>query len=201
MLEVRNMSKSYRGKTVVEPVSFRLAEGKCLGILGENGAGKSTLLRCIAQIERPGTGDILFHGKSVLGDRRFLRRHVGYVPQEEALAPGISVRDQLKLWQSACGGKGKLPEGLIDLLGLESLLPVQTDHLSGGQKRRVSIAMALLPAPDILILDEITNGLDKEYSPRLLDWMEAFLAHGGRALWCSHKGEELERLCTSRLTL
>ena len=195
MFEAKALCKSYRGRQVLSPVSFRLPAGQCLGVAGENGSGKSTLLRLLAQIERPDSGDILFQGRSVLRDRKFLRAHLGYVPQDNELAPGLTAAQQLKLWQSACGHSGPLPGEIVELLGLTELLPVRTEDLSGGMQRRVSIAMALLSQPDILVMDEATTGLDRSYCPRLLDWLESFLARGGRIVWCSHHADELERLC------
>lgn len=201
MFEANALCKSYRGRQVLQPVSFCLPAGQCLGIAGENGSGKSTLLRLLARIENPDSGDILFQGRSVLRDRKFLRAHLGYVPQDNELAPGLTAAQQLKLWQSACGHSGPLPGEIVELLGLTELLPVRTEHLSGGMKRRVSIAMALLSGPDILIMDEATTGLDRSYCPRLLDWLESFLARGGRMVWCSHHADELERLCGSLIRL
>lgn len=201
MFEAKALCKSYRRRQVLSPVSFCLPAGQCLGITGENGSGKSTLLRLLAQIERPDSGDILFQGRSVLRNRKFLRLHLGYVPQDNALAPGLTAAQQLKLWQSACGRSGPLPGEIEELLGLAELLPVRTEDLSGGMQRRVSIAMALLSQPDILVMDEATAGLDRSYCPRLLDWLEAFLAKGGRIVWCSHHAHELERLCGSCIRL
>lgn len=201
MLEAQDLSKSYRGYQALAPISFRLPAGQCLGLVGENGSGKSTLLRLLAQIQRPDSGDILFGGKSVLGDRSFLRSRLGYVPQSSDLAPGLTVTQQLKLWQSACGACGPLPADIMELMGLEELLGKRTDDLSGGMQRRVSIAMALLPRPDILLMDEATTGLDQLYCQRLLEWLEHFLSGGGRLIWCSHHPEEVTRLCGSCLRL
>lgn len=199
MFRVDGVSKSYFGRQVLEPVSFVLPAGCCIGITGENGSGKSTLLRILAQTERPDRGDIRFREASVLGDRQFLRRHVGYVPQGHDLMEELTVSAQLKLWQSACGGRGKLPEEPLALLGIEPMLAKPIHTLSGGMKHRVSIAMALLNQPDILIMDEATTGLDREYCESLLLWLEAYLSRGGRIVWCSHHKQELDRLCGSNL--
>lgn len=201
MLEIRNLCKSYHGRQALSPVSFFLPAGQCLGITGENGSGKSTLLRLLAQIEPPDSGDVLFQGRSVLGDRKFLRSRLGYVPQSVDLMEDLTVRSQLKLWQSACGISGPLPSDIDELLGLTPMMSTPIRTLSGGMQRRVSIAMALLNCPDILIMDESTTGLDREYCLRLLDWLEAFLARGGRLIWCSHQKQELDRLCGSCIRL
>lgn len=201
MLEVRQVCKSYGGRQVLAPVSFLLPPGQCLGLAGSNGSGKSTLLRLVAQIQRPDSGDVLFEGRSVLGDRQFLRRRLGYAPQSAELARELSVAGQLTLWQRACGLTGPLPEDILDLLGLRELLRRPIRALSGGMAQRVSIAMALLPRPDILLMDEATAGLDQGYVPRLLDWLEGFVAGGGSLIWCSHHPAELERLCGAVLRL
>lgn len=195
MLEIDGISKSYFGNPILKPIRFCVPAGCCIGITGENGSGKSTLLRLLAQIERPDAGDIRYHGKSVLGDRGFMRRHVGYVPQGHELLEDLTVRSQLKLWQSACGLSGPLPEEVMNLLGIHAMMKKRIKHLSGGMKRRVSIAMALLSNPDILIMDEATTGLDRAYCEKLMDWLEKYIQQGGRVIWCSHNREELTRLC------
>lgn len=201
MLEARQLCKSYGGRQVLSPVSFLLPPGQCLGLAGSNGSGKSTLLQLLGQVQRPDSGDILFDGRSVLGDRHFLRRQLGYVPQEAALDRELSVRQQLILWQRACDVSGPLPDDILGLLGLEPLLRRPIRALSGGMAQRVSIAMALLIRPRVLLMDEATTGLDRAYVPRLLDWLENFLSGGGSLVWCSHHQEELERLCGAVLRL
>lgn len=201
MLEVRQLCKSYGGRQVLAPISFLLPPGQCLGLAGSNGSGKSTLLRLVAQIQRPDSGDVLYQGRSVLGDRQFLRRRLGYVPQHAELAGELTVRQQLVLWQRACGLTGPLPADILELLGLEELLPRPIRALSGGMAQRASIAMALLSRPQILLMDEATAGLDQSYVPQLLDWLEGFAAGGGSLVWCSHHQEELDRLCGAVLRL
>ena len=201
MLEVRQLCKSYGGRQVLAPISFVLPPGQCLGLAGSNGSGKSTLLRLIAQIERPDGGDVLFQGRSVLGDRRFLREALGYVPQSAELARELTVYQQLCLWQSACGLTGPLPRDVLDLLGLEPLLKKPVRALSGGMAQRVSIALALLSRPRVLLMDEATSGLDQSYVPQLLDWLEGYVSGGGSLVWCSHHPRELERLCGAVLRL
>ena len=201
MLEIDGLCKSYHGRTVLEPVRFFLPGGQCLGITGDNGSGKSTLLRLLAQVEQPDAGQIRFRGRSVMGDRKFMRSCVGYVPQHSDLMEDLTVKQQLELWQSACGLKKPLSQELSDLLGIAPMLDKKIRTLSGGMKRRVSIAMALMGEPELLIMDEATAGLDREYRLGLLCWLEKFLARGGRLLWCSHDPEELDRLCGDRIRI
>ena len=195
MLEVRQLHKSYQGRQVLAPLSFVLPPGQCLGLAGSNGSGKSTLLRLIAQIERADGGDVLYQGRSILGDRLFLRSALGYVPQSAELARELTVRQQLVLWQAACGLSGPLPAGIMELMGLEPLLNQPIRALSGGMAQRVSIALGLLVQPRVLLMDEATSGLDQGYVPQLLDWLEGFVSGGGSLVWCSHHQSELDRLC------
>lgn len=201
MLEVRQLCKSYGGRQVLAPASFVLPPGQCLGLAGSNGSGKSTLLRLIAQIERADGGDVLYQGRSILGDRLFLRSALGYVPQSAELARELTVRQQLVLWQAACGLSGPLPAGIMELMGLEPLLNQPIRALSGGMAQRVSIALGLLAQPRVLLMDEATSGLDQGYVPQLLDWLEGFVSGGGSLVWCSHHQSELDRLCGAVLRL
>lgn len=201
MLEVRQLHKSYQGRQVLAPLSFFLPPGQCLGLAGSNGSGKSTLLRLIAQIERADGGDVLYQGRSILGDRLFLRSALGYVPQSAELARELTVRQQLVLWQAACGLSGPLPAGIMELMGLEPLLNQPIRALSGGMAQRVSIALGLLAQPRVLLMDEATSGLDQGYVPQLLDWLEGFVSGGGSLVWCSHHQSELDRLCGAVLRL
>lgn len=201
MLQVDGLGKSYHGRTVLDSVSFCLPAGFCLGITGGNGAGKSTLLRLIAQIEKPDCGRILYKNQNILGARSFLREHVGYVPQHNDLMEELTVAAQLKLWQSACGLSGPFPEDIMQMLDISPMLKSRIKTLSGGMQRRVSIAMALMNHPKILILDEPTTGLDAAYHQAFLAYLEHFLQRGGRILFCSHDPAELSRLCGSSLHL
>ena len=201
MLEIDGLCKSYGGRQVLEPVRFFLPQGQCIGVVGDNGSGKSTLLRLLAQIEPPDSGDIRFRGSSILGNRSFFRQYVGYVPQHNDLMQDLTVDMQLKLWQSACGRKHPLSRELDDLLGIAPMRKKRIRDLSGGMQRRVSIAMALMSDPKILIMDEATTGLDRDYRQALLNWLESYLAGGGRMVWCSHDPEELDRLCGDRIRI
>ena len=202
MLEVRQLCKSYGGRQVLAPASLVLPPGQCLGLAGSNGSGKSTLLRLLAQIQRPDSGDVRFQGRSVLGDRHFLRQELGYVPQSAELARELTVEQQLDLWRRACDLTGPTPPEVLELLGLEPLQKKPIRALSGGMAQRVSIALALLARPQVLLMDESTAGLDRDYVPRLLDWLEGvYLPGGGSVIWCSHHPAELERLCGAVLRL
>lgn len=103
MFLVREISKAYHRREILRQVSFALPAGHCLGVEGENGSGKSTLLSILAQVNRPDSGDILYQDRSVMGDKAFLRGHLGYVPQSCDLLPDLTAAQQLRLWKAACG--------------------------------------------------------------------------------------------------
>lgn len=201
MLQIDGLCKSYGGRQVLAPVSFFLPQGSCIGITGGNGAGKSTLLRLIAQTEKPDGGNILYRGKSVLRDSAFLRQELGYVPQEPGLMEDMTVGQQLKLWYSACGLGGPLPKDILCLLDVDQLLKSRIATLSGGMRQRVSITMALLNRPSVLLLDEACSGLDEHYRKIFLSFLEEFLTDGGRIVLCTHDKDELRQLCGSTLHL
>lgn len=195
MLEIDSISKSYSGTQILSPISFCLPAGHCIGITGENGSGKSTLLRLLAQVEKPDSGNIRYNSKSILGDRHFLRHHLGYVPQNTDLMEDLTVQSHFQLWQSAYGLQHSVPKEITALLDLEPMMKMKIHHLSGGMKRRVSIATALMHQPEILIMDEATSGLDQEYTARLMTWLEKHLSTNGSIIWCSHHEKELQQLC------
>lgn len=201
MLLVREISKAYHRRQILSGVSFALPAGHCLGVTGENGSGKSTLLSILAQVNTPDSGDILYRGRSVLGDRTFLRQHLGYVPQSCDLLPDLTAKQQLQLWQSACGCREALPGEVAEMLCFRELEKVKIGEMSGGMRRRVNIALALCTDPEILVMDEATTGLDSRFRENLLTYLEGYLKKGGRILWCSHLPEENARLCGTVLPL
>lgn len=201
MLLAREITKSYHHRKILDRISFALPAGHCLGISGENGSGKSTLLSILAQVNRPDSGDILYNGRSVLGDRAFLRQRLGYVPQHCDLFPDLTAQQQLRLWQSACGCREPLPADVAQMLCFRELEKVKISEMSGGMRQRVSIALALCANPEILIMDEATAGLDAHFRESLLTWLEEYMKKGGRLLWCSHLEEENSRLCGTILPL
>ena len=201
MLQAVGLTKRYGKVTALSPVDLTLSEGECLGLAGANGSGKSTLLSLLDQTQRPDGGDILADGKSVLGRRAFVRSQVGYVPQRDALLEDLRVSQQLRLWQGLCGVRGVFPEEILTLLGLLPLLDRPIHTLSGGMKKRVSIAMALVGQPRYLLMDEAFAGLDEEYRGSLTGWLLTFVAQGGALLWCSHESDELRVVCSRVVVL
>ena len=201
MLEAIDLRKSYGGRQVLAPISLKLEPGVCLGLAGPNGSGKSTLISLLSQTLRPDGGDIRWNGESVLGRRRFLRHEMGYVPQHNALLDELTGREQLLFWYRCCACRGPLPREVVELLDLEELYSVRVGRMSGGMRKRLSIGMALLTGPRVLLMDEAFAALDAQYRGRLLDWLKGYRKEGGAILWCSHEREELLELCQRVLVL
>ena len=132
MLVATGITKQYRNKTVLYDASFTLAPGETLGIAGHNGSGKTTLLSIVAQVTKPDAGDILSGGVSILGNRTFLREHMGYIPQHNGLLGDLTVRETLRFWQRAYGLSGPLFTGgsIAGLMGLEGLAAKQVNGLT-----------------------------------------------------------------------
>lgn len=202
VLEAVFLCKQYGDKRALDAVSFQLKAGECLGVAGHNGSGKSTLLSLVAQTIPPDCGQLSYGGTPVLGDRNFARAHIGYVPQQESLLEDVTVEEILRAWQALCA----VPDdsGLREAqswLGLLPLFGKRISALSGGMKKRVSIAMALLNQPDILILDEVSSSLDRKYSQALRAYLKDFLQNGGSVLYCTHQKKDLTELCNRVLIL
>lgn len=163
-ITVNALTKRYRDVTAVNHLSLCVEEGELLSLLGINGAGKSTTVKMLSCLTSPTSGDAFLLGKSILRDADAIKSFIAVSPQETAVAPGLSVRENLELM---CGVNGlskqarnaRIEEITFDL-SLESVLHRRAGKLSGGWQRRLSIAMALISDPKILFLDEPTLGLD-----------------------------------------
>ena len=202
MLQAVEPCKRYGPRTVLAGVSFAVPPGECLGLCGPNGSGKSTLLRLLAQTETPDSGQVLWQGRPVRGDRDFLRRKLGYVPQQDALPPDATTDEVLRLWRGLCGLRGPMDTQLRQLLALDELRGLRCGALSGGMSRRVSLAMALCARPACLLLDESFAPLDADTRARLTAWLrQVYLPGGGCLVLCSHDEADLAGLCGARLRL
>ena len=163
-IKIENLTKRYRDVLAVDGLTLSIEEGELFSLLGINGAGKTTTMKMLSFLTSPSDGDAYLHGKSIRRDAAEVKRQIAVSPQETAVAPGLSVRENLALM---CGVHGfskerrdaKIKE-LTALFGLESVIARKAGKLSGGFQRRLSIAMALISEPQILFLDEPTLGLD-----------------------------------------
>ena len=163
-IRIEGLTKKYKDIVAVDNLNLSVHKGELFSLLGVNGAGKTTTIKMLSCLTRPTSGDAFLNGKSISKDTAAVKSLIAVSPQETAIAPGLSVQENLELM---CGVHGftkekqnaKISE-LTDLLGLESVSKKKAGKLSGGWQRRLSIAMALISEPEILFLDEPTLGLD-----------------------------------------
>ena len=163
-IRIESLTKKYKEVVAVDNLSLSVHKGELFSLLGVNGAGKTTTIKMLSCLTQPTSGDAFLNGKSICKDTAAVKSIIAVSPQETAVAPGLSVRENLELM---CGVHGftknkqnaKITE-LTELLGLESVIKKKAGKLSGGWQRRLSIAMALISEPEILFLDEPTLGLD-----------------------------------------
>lgn len=163
-IKTMNLTKKYKDITAVDELNLQVRQGELFSLLGVNGAGKTTVIKMLSCLIQPTSGDAYLNGKSICSDTMAVKAIIAVSPQETAVAPGLSVCENLELM---CGVYGltkdkrreKIAE-LTDLLGLQSVRKKKAGKLSGGWQRRLSIAMALISEPEILFLDEPTLGLD-----------------------------------------
>ncbi len=196
-IEIRGLTKRYREVTAVNGLNLTVEEGELLSLLGVNGAGKTTTVKMLACLTRPDAGDAYLLGHSIIGDREAVKRIIALSPQSTAVAPNLTVRENLQLMARLCGfDKQKTEAGVSQTaaaLGLESVLSRRAGKLSGGWQRRVSIGMALVSEPKILFLDEPTLGLDVLARGELWDTVRA-LRGRVTVILTTHYMEEAEAL-------
>ena len=163
-IRIEGLTKKYKDVVAVDNLSLSVQKGELFSLLGVNGAGKTTTIKMLSCLTQPTSGDAFLNGKSICKDFATVKSLIAVSPQETAVAPGLSVWENLALM---CGvyafakdkQNAKIAE-LTELLGLESVIKKKAGKLSGGWQRRLSIAMALISEPEILFLDEPTLGLD-----------------------------------------
>ena len=199
MLEVQGLTKSYGKLVAIAGVSFRADHGETVGLLGPNGAGKTTTVSIIAGLLSPDSGEVLIEGKRVQSDTDPVKRKIGLVPQDMALYDQLTARDNLTFFAalySLAGTKAK--KSIDDALNLVALSDRAADKVgtfSGGMKRRLNLAAALLHDPQILLLDEPTVGVDPQSRNAIFENLETLKKRGKTLIYTTHYMEEAERLC------
>ncbi|HLX27849.1 MAG TPA: ATP-binding cassette domain-containing protein [Casimicrobiaceae bacterium] len=200
MLAVDGLRKRYGDTEVVRGLSFSIRRGECFALLGPNGAGKTTTLRCCLGLIDPDGGTIDLVGEPVPKAAREARVRVGVVPQMDNLDPDFTVRENLLIY----GGYFRLRRSdldariprLLEFAGLAGKASTSIRTLSGGMKRRLTLARALVNDPDLLILDEPTTGLDPQARHLIWDGLRQLLNQGKTILLTTHFMDEAERLAT-----
>jgi ABC-2 type transport system ATP-binding protein len=198
LLSVNNLHKSFGNRKVVSAVSFRLTKGQTLGLLGPNGAGKSTTVSMICGLLKPDQGEVRIDGQPVAQGNNAAKQMMGLVPQDLALYEDLSARENLRIFGALYGLRGAMLTErcaqVLDLVQLGDRLTDKPATFSGGMKRRLNIAAALMHNPQLLILDEPTVGIDPQSRNAIFDSLEALKRQGCSLIYTSHYMEEVERL-------
>ena len=196
-LEVRNIHKFYEDRQVLNDVSLQVAPGEIVGLLGPTGAGKTTMMKILSGLTRAKSGEIFLDGRPLDEDRAATKRRIGIIPQENNLERELTVRNALKCYAMLFGVKN-FPERLAEVsrwISLDEVIDKPVSKLSGGFARRALIARALLPDPELLLLDEPSVGLDPDVRHQLWDLIRLVASQGKGVLITTHYMEEAEALC------
>jgi len=197
-IEVRNLKKSFGDFQAVQDASFGADSGEVLGLLGPNGAGKSTTISMLSGLLTPNGGDASIMGYSVTREPEAAKKSLGVVPQDIALYPDLSARENLVFWGKMYNLRGAALKSRVDeVLEIIGLSDRQKDHIgkfSGGMKRRVNIGAALLHKPDVVIMDEPTVGIDPQSRRHILDNVKVLNQQGMTVLYTTHYMEEAAEL-------
>ena len=199
VLQVDSLRKHYGSNEAVAGVSFGVRRGEVFGLLGLNGAGKSTLISMLATLRRPSGGDALVLGHSIRNEWRVVRHLIGVAPQENALYPELSAAENLRFFGSLYDVPSeKLESRIADLLSFIALQDRSNDlvvSFSGGMKRRLNLAAALVHEPELILLDEPTSGVDPQSREEILDLVRSLRNDGKSIIYTTHYMEEAEGLC------
>ena len=194
MFEIKGIEKSYGRHQVLKGVTFGVAPGEIIGILGANGSGKSTLLSILAGLQPPNGGYFSIDGKDLIANAKLRNKQVAYVPQENPLIEELNARDNLRMWYSREELDKELKNGVLKLLGIDEFLKVPVSKMSGGMKKRLTIGCAMKGGPKLMLMDEPTAALDLVCRGEIYDYFEDFRSHGGAMIISTHELQEVE-LC------
>ena len=199
ILVTRDLHKSYGTQPAVNGISFSIPRGEIFGLLGPNGAGKSTTIAMLSGLLEPTTGTISLLGMDLAKPLTRAKGRIGLVPQELALYPCLSARDNLMFFGRIYGLHGKILreriQAVLDLVQLADRADERIGTFSGGMKRRINLAAGLLHQPEILFLDEPTVGVDPQSRNAIFESIEALNRSGLTVIYTTHYMEEAERLC------
>ena len=205
LFECKNLIKRYGDATVVNDVSFQIAPGECLGVIGPNGAGKTTTLRMCLGLSSPESGSVHAFGLQMPQDALAIKARLGVVSQFDTLDPDFTCAENLMVFGRYFGMKKaeiaqRIPQ-LLEFAALTHKADAKPGQLSGGMKRRLSLARALINNPDVLLLDEPTTGLDPQARHLMWERLQQLLQQGKSILLTTHFMDEAERLCDRLLVL
>ena len=200
-IDIQDLHKSYGALKAVDGVSFSVQPGEIFGLLGPNGAGKTTTISMLCGLLLPDQGDVMVSGHSIRRQTRQAKAALGVVPQEIALYEDLSARENLVFWGWMYGLRGALlnrrVDEVLELVGLADRQRGRVGKFSGGMKRRLNIAAALLHQPQVLVLDEPTVGIDPQSRRSILEGIKDLNRKGTTVLYTTHYMEEAQELSDS----
>ncbi len=202
IIEIQNLTKTFKSATepAVDGISFSINRNEIFGLLGPNGAGKTTTISILCGLFPPTGGKVLIDGKDLRTDSASIKNMIGIVPQDIALYPTLSARENLAFYGSMYGLHGKDLKDKIEIwlqkLGLIEASKRQVSTYSGGMKRRVNLIAGVLHHPKILFLDEPTVGVDVQSRNVIIEHLKEINAAGTTIIYTSHHMEEAEHFCT-----
>lgn len=198
-VEVRELYKKYGKTTVLDGLNFEIYKGEIFGLLGPNGAGKSTFISILTTLIKPTSGDILIDSFSVARQPDKVKNGIGFVPQDIALYPMLSGLDNLNFWAGVYNLKGQEKRSRVkealSVVKLEERAGDRVSEYSGGMKRRLNIAVALLHKPGLLVMDEPTVGVDIQSRKYIFEAVSNLKAEGRTVVFTSHYVGEMEAFC------
>ena len=205
LFRIEHLVKHYNGARVVDDLSLSIAAGECLGVIGPNGAGKTTTIRLSLGLTSPDAGTIEAFGLPIPREVRRAKERIGVVTQFDSLDPDFSCAENLRVYGRYFGLpratiEERIPR-LLEFAALQSKADLKPGELSGGMKRRLSLARSLINDPDLLLLDEPTTGLDPQARHLMWERLKALLQQGKAILLTTHFMDEAERLCDRLLVL
>ena len=205
ILAVEDLHKAYESVIALDGVDLMLERGEIVGLLGPNGAGKTTLVSIICGLRRADRGSVVVNGIDAIAHPQRARRHIGLAPQDIGIYPMVTARQNLRLFGELAGMSGQRLKDQIEEVGvalrLDELFDREAGELSGGQKRRLHTAIALLNDPPLVLLDESTTGADVETRAALLEVVKDLAGRGSAVLYSTHYLEEVETLDASVVIL
>lgn len=200
IIEIKNITKRFNDKLVLDNISYEINKGEIFGFIGPNGAGKSTLINIMTSLLVPDSGSVKICGYDIVKESLKAKANIGYVPQDIALLEELSAYDNLEFFGALYGLKGKLLKERIkealEVTGLEDKRKQKVKKFSGGMKRRLNIATAIMHHPKVLIMDEPTVGVDPQSRNHIFTFTKKICKEWGTTvIYTSHYMEEVEELC------
>ena len=200
ILKLSGLSKKFDGRTAVDHISLEIKEGEIFGLLGPNGAGKSTTLNMVCSLLKPTSGSIEVFGMDIKKDMKQIKRRIGYIPQDLAIHGNLRAWENVELFTSLYGIRGRELRSAVDesleFVGLLDRRGSYARTFSGGMKRRLNIACSIGHKPDLMIFDEPTVGVDPQSRNFILEKIKEANANGATVIYTSHYMEEVEAICT-----